>query len=146
MKKLLLLATAALALSCMTLAQDQSSTTTTTKKSHKTATDTSATSAKSSTISGCISKDKDSSGNYTIANGRYKDGVDVTGNDDLSKHAGHKVQLTGTWTTPKKSFQETTIKHVADTCAVAGAKTDTAATTSKGKKAKSTDTGTNPKS
>ena len=45
------------------------------------------------TVTGCLNSD--SSGGYTITNGRYKNGMKVTGSDDLSKHVGHKVQLTG---------------------------------------------------
>ena len=155
------------------MAQDQTgtssnqSTTTTTKKSHKKATssdtnasDTAASAkstGKTSTVTGCISKDKNPAGNYTLTNGRYKNGVDVTGSDDLSAHAGHKVQLTGSWTTPGKSFQETKIKHIAETCTTSGSTSassasgsDTGATSSAGKKSKkskgSSDMSATPKS
>jgi cytoskeletal protein RodZ len=128
-------------------------TTTTTKKSKKTASsdttasDTSATkaAAKTSSVTGCVSSDKGPNGDYTLTNGRYKHGVDVSGSDDLSKHAGHKVQLTGTWTTPGKAFEETKIKHIADTCSATKADTSASATaTKKGKK--TADTSATPKS
>lgn len=131
MKRAMLLFAMLLAFAFAATAQDQPATTT--SKSGKTHT----ASAKGSTITGCISADKGANGNYTISNGRYKKGVDVTGNDDISKHAGHKVQLTGSWTTPGKTFDETKIKHIADTCTVPSGKKTHKATTSEG---------TNPKS
>ncbi len=159
MKRVLLILAVALTFAWTAMAQDQAASgssqtttsTTTTKKSHKKAASSDASasdsekaesakkSEKSSTVTGCVSKEKDAAGNYTLTNGRYKNGVDVTGNDDLSAHAGHKVQLTGTWTTAGKSFQESKIKHIADTCTAVGSKsvsadTTTTKTTKKSKK------------
>ena len=156
-----------LAFGWLVMAQDQSSasqttTSTTAMKTHKksassdaNATDTSAkSSGKSSTVTGCISHEKAANGDYTLTNGRYKNGVDVSGSDDLGKHAGHKVQLTGSWSDPGKAFQETKIKHISETCNVAGtnsastgADASTATTSSKkSKKSKSSDIATTPKS
>jgi len=159
MKRVLLFFVVVLAFAWTTVAQDQSTTsssqtttTTTTKKSHKNAaaadskaaadTASAKSAAKTSTITGCVSKSAGTDGSYTIANGRYKNGVAVTGSDDISKHAGHKVQLAGNWTTPGKSFEETKIKHVSETCTVAGTKsadatTDTTTTTTTKKTKKS---------
>jgi hypothetical protein len=165
MKRVALLFVALLALVWMSGAQDQSSagqtaTTTTTKKTHKKAAASDAgasdassakASGKTSTVTGCISSDKGPDGDYTLTNGRYKNGVDVSGSDDLSKHAGHKVQLTGTWTTPGKAFQETKIKHISETCTAAPSKGATAGkdttttSTKKTKKSKSADDTATPK-
>jgi hypothetical protein len=154
-----------LATTCVAIAQDQSTatqstSTTTTKKTHKksASSDASATesgaksSRKTSTVTGCVSSDKGANGDYMLTNSRYKDGVDVSGSDDLSKHAGHKVQLTGSWTTPGKAFQETKIKHISETCSAAGANsasamgdTATASNSKKSKKNKTADTTSNPK-
>ncbi|MGZ4816716.1 MAG: hypothetical protein ACXVZV_14975 [Terriglobales bacterium] len=169
MKRVLLVIAIAMAFAWTSMAQDQTgtsssqttTTTTTTKKSHKKAasSDTgasdTASSSKSSgkkrTVTGCVSKDKDANGNYTLSNGRYKNGVDVTGSDDLSAHAGHKVQLTGTWTTPGKTFEETKVKHISETCTVGGASSassgsETSTTTTTTKKSKKTKTGTDSSS
>ena len=157
MKRVLLVIAMALAFTWTMAAQDQAgtsstqtTTTTTTKKSHKKAasSDTSASdtassksTGKSHTVTGCISKDKDANGNYTLTNGRYKKGVDVTGSDDLSAHAGHKVQLTGTWTTPGKTFDETKIKHISETCTIGSAAKSGDETTTTTKKSKKSKTG-----
>jgi hypothetical protein len=47
-------------------------------------------------LTGCLGA-KNSEGAYVLTNGNYKKGVEVGGNDDLSKHVGHQVKLTGMW-------------------------------------------------
>ena len=64
-------------------------------------------------LTGCVEKSGD---NYMLQNAKYKDGVAVHGNDDLSGHVGHTVTLSGTWATPGKDFNETKLKMVSDTC------------------------------
>ncbi len=122
-----------------------STTTTTTKKTrqHKASSETSgqageaasAQGAKESKLTGCISAKPNDEGVYTLTNGRYKKGVEL-GGQDLSAHAGHKVQLTGMWEksgaavgeteksgekqTGERHFKVTDVKHIADTCAPAG--------------------------
>ena len=94
--------------------------------------DASASASKSSHLTGCVSSSANSEGNYTLTNGKYKKGVELIPADgtDVSKHAGHEVQLTGNWTTEAaekaskstdtekygKHFQVASIKHMADTC------------------------------
>ena len=113
-------------------------------------------SGKSSQLTGCISSSANSEGNYTLTNGKYKKGVELIPAEgtDVSKHAGHEVQLSGKWTTEaaegknekaeaseknEKHFQVASIKHMADTCPAMSAKAgskgkgDMAASTTKGK-------------
>jgi len=99
------------------------------------------TTAKSSTLTGCISG-PNAENAYMLTNGTYKKGVEVgmPDSDELSKHVGNKVKLTGTWvktgqeigekedaaaekaekkgTSEKaeKHFKVTKIDHLADSC------------------------------
>lgn len=88
-------------------------------------------------VTGCLSG-PNSEGAYTITNGRYTNGLEVGGNDDLKSHVGHKVTLTGTWASAadigeketgtadkeknEKHLKVSTIKHVADSCSAPTAK------------------------
>jgi hypothetical protein len=92
----------------------------------------------SSVLTGCLSG-PNAENAYVLSNGRYKRGVEVGGNDELSKHVGHRVQLTGTWAksgaaigekeneaaeknekggkeAAERHFKVTAIKHLADSC------------------------------
>ncbi|MBV9610007.1 MAG: hypothetical protein JO187_10660, partial [Acidobacteria bacterium] len=109
----------------------QSDTGTTGKKSKSKSKDTagsdmSAGGGKSTSVTGCLNG---SAGNYTLTNGRYKNGVAVTAASgvDLAPHVGHQVRLTGTWekgsdssaaggTSASKTFNATAMKHISDTC------------------------------
>ena len=88
-----------------------------------------------STLTGCLSG-PNSEGVYDLKSG--KKSVEVGGNDELSKHVGHKVKLHGSWAksgseigekeaagTEKKEgkeekgerhFKVTSIDHMAETC------------------------------
>lgn len=157
MKKLLFIAVVLVAFAFSAMAQTESqtsgtsgqssttTTTTTTKKTrqHKASSETSgqageaasAQGAKESKLTGCISAKPNDEGVYTLTNGRYKKGVEL-GGQDLSAHAGHKVQLTGMWEksgadigeteksgekeTGERHFKVTDVKHISDTCTPAG--------------------------
>ena len=86
---------------------------------------------KTSTITGCISKEPNADGMYTLANGHYKKGVEVGPTEEIKEHAGHKMKLTGHWTGAagagemgamskgekgEKHFEITKVKHLATTC------------------------------
>ncbi|HWR14234.1 MAG TPA: hypothetical protein VN577_05370 [Terriglobales bacterium] len=85
------------------------------------------------TLTGCLSQSANTEGNYTLTNRRKKTVELISTSEDLSKHAGHEVQLSGNWTTEKaegkttekseanedkneKHFQVSSVKDVADTC------------------------------
>ncbi len=146
MKKLLLLLAIVLAFSFTALAQDtgaqgtqsQTTTTTTTKtKKHMKAEAGQAgekTAAKEHTLTGCLAKAAEGNG-YELTNGRYKKGVAVNSSEDLAAHVGHEVELTGTWEKPTsgeagagpkgkemRTFNATAVKHISDTCKMAGGK------------------------
>ena len=136
MKKLVMFLALAVAFSLSGFAQTSSGSTG--KKASMSSTDSSAKSAKGSSVTGCLKSDATP---VTIANGKYKDGVQVDTSadttDDFAKHNGHKVQLMGSWegTGTDKKFKATSMKHIAATCTV-GEKSS-AAGEKKGKKAAS---------
>ena len=78
---------------------------------------------KSSTLTGCLSKEPDANGNYTLTNGKLKKGVAVGPADKVKEHAGHTVQLTGSWSGSgdQKMFNVTSLKHISATCSEGGA-------------------------
>lgn len=142
MKKFLLLLVVTLAFTFTAMSQTESKTggtseqTTTAKKSKKGSaaaeTGQAAGAAKEATLTGCLSAQPDKNGNYTLSNGRYKKGVEVTPADKVKEHAGHQVKLTGSWTTEaaaeqpgggkkkaKKAFEVAGLTHISDTCAKA---------------------------
>ena len=148
MKRLLLLLAVAVAFTFTAVAQtstpssDQSSqTSTSTTNKKKSAHSMSAmgehgTSAKEATLTGCVSAQPDSNGNYTLSNGRYKKGIEVGPTDKIKDHAGHQVKLTGTWSTAAagetagggaaassgkktKSFEATDVTMISESCATA---------------------------
>ena len=109
-------------------------------KGHKMAGDSGA----ARTTTGCIEKSGDG---YMLKNGRYKEGVKVTGSDDLGPHAGHSVKLTGSWTTPGKEFAETKLDMVAASCkSAAGSSMSSGGEASGGKKKGAAAGSTPPKS
>ena len=67
------------------------------------------------TTTGCIEKSDDL---FVMKSGRYRQGVKVTGSDDLAPHVGHTVRLTGTWTVPGQEFAESRIDMVSDSCKI----------------------------
>jgi hypothetical protein len=174
MRKALLCVAVLLAFGLTAVAQDtgtagQSSTSTTTTKTTKTkhkkaAGDMGDMGAKSSTMTGCIDKSGDG---YVLKNGRHKNGVKVTGSDDLSAHVGHTVKLTGTWASASaaggtgetkgggtkmssREFNETKVDMVSETCKMGAGKaaagsSDTSTTAStKTKKSKKSSATTTP--
>src|SRR5207253_1700918 len=52
----------------------------------------------SSSLTGCLNG-PNAENAYMLTNGRYRKGVEVgmPASDELSKHVGHKVKLTGSW-------------------------------------------------
>src|SRR5437763_12751304 len=174
MRKALLCVAVLVAFGLTAVAQDtgtagQSSTSTTTTKTTKTkhkkaAGDMGDMGAKTSTMTGCIDKSGDG---YVLKNGRHKNGVKVTGSDDLSAHVGHTVKLTGTWASASaasgtgetkgggtkmsnREFNETKVDMVSDTCKTGAGKaasssSDTTTTAStKTKKSKKSSATTTP--
>ena len=97
--------------------------------------------AKETSITGCLSSD---STPYKIANGNYKNGVEIDTTEDLKAHNGHKVKAMGSWegTGADKKFKATSVKHVAETCTVGAGKSAAATGKSKGKKGASDTTKT----
>jgi hypothetical protein len=88
-------------------------------------------SSKTTPLTGCVSPLVNSEGNYILTNSRYKKGVELIPGpttEDISTHAGHEVQLTGTWTSEPsasksadarkydKHFLVASIQHLSDTC------------------------------
>ena len=67
------------------------------------------------TTTGCIEKSDDL---FVLKSGRYRQGVKVTGSDDLAPHVGHTVRLTGTWTVPGQEFAESRLDMVSDSCKI----------------------------
>jgi hypothetical protein len=159
MKKLLLLLAVTMAFTFTALAQtdtsqagSQTTTTTKTKTKKSKAADTSGGAAatdqgakgakakKEASVTGCLSAQPDSNGNYTLSNGRYKNGVEVGPTDKVKDHAGHQVQLKGEWKAAggetagggtkaaAKSFEVASVKHLADTCSAAAGGGTTGAT------------------
>jgi hypothetical protein len=99
-----------------------------------------ATSAKEATLTGCLNG-PNAANAYVLTTAKNKKGVEVgmPGSDELSKHVGHKVKLTGTWAKSgeqigenekmekgeknehaEKHFQVTKIDHLADSCTMGG--------------------------
>lgn len=94
-------------------------------------------SGKETALTGCLNAGNEQ-GAYTLVNHRYKTGVMVGGNDELPKHVGHEVKLTGTWASAKdigedigkapqqgkqmesklKHFKVDSIQHISDTCKI----------------------------
>lgn len=184
MKKVLLLLAVVFAFTLAMAAQetgaastDQTQTTTTTKKStHKKGSASGdmdnmkmGASGKQATLTGCLSKDANSDGMYTLTNGRRKRGVEVGPADKVKDHAGHQVKLTGSWGSAaaagetgaeassskekgERHFTVDSVTHISDTCSEAaggGTKGMTDSETGKtsgkkGKKGSSTSTPQNP--
>jgi hypothetical protein len=139
MKKLMLCLVVVFAFAFTAAAQDTGASQSATHSSKK-----SMSSSGSRTTTGCIEKSGDS---YMLKNGRYKNGVKVTGSDDLSAHVGHTVKLTGSWTTPGQEFSETKVDMVSDTCKMGGNSMSATGTKSGKKKgASSSSAGSTPPS
>lgn len=126
MKRFVLLLAAVVALALSMPAQDAAKASSTKKSSAKTTASSDKTAgAKSSQLTGCLATASGGSG-FTLTNGRYTSGVAVSAGSgvDLAPHAGHKVQLMGTWdkgSDPKtKSFTATGVKHISEQCTAAG--------------------------
>ncbi len=79
--------------------------------------------AKQATVIGCLSG-PDENGAYLLRNMQHRSGVWVTSQDDLRKHSGGKVKLTGTWlpaeagmaASIKPRFQATALELLAAKC------------------------------
>lgn len=129
MKKLLLLLAVVVAFTCTSVAQygtggaSQSSEQTTSKSKSKKAAASDETGGgkakKDATLTGCLSKEADASGNLTLTNGKYKKGVVVEPADKMKGHEGHQVQLTGQWSPDKKKFEVASMKHISEICEAA---------------------------
>jgi hypothetical protein len=109
MKKLLLLLVVVAALTCTSVAQYGSSM----------SDDKGGKASKEATLMGCLSAQPDASGNYTLSNGKYKKGVQVSATDKVKGHAGHQVELVGQWSADKKTFEVANLKHISATCEMA---------------------------
>ena len=142
MKKLVVCMAVVFAFALTSAAQDtnpqSSSSTTTSQTTTKTK---SSSSMKGKTATGCIEKSDDG---YVLKNGRYKNGVKVTGSDDLAPHVGHTVKLTGSWAAPGQEFNETKLDMVSDTCKMGGM--SMSSTGKSGKKKGSSAAGSTPPS
>ncbi len=122
MKRLLAMLALVTAFTLTSAAQTSASSTGQTK-SKKSATSSEMTGkAKTSTVTGCVSKEADANGVYTLTNGRYKKGVEIGPTDKIKDHAGHTMQLTGTWsgTGADKKFEIASVKHLSPTCTMGG--------------------------
>lgn len=134
MQRLLILLAVVLACTFTGFAQGTGSgtTTTTTTKSTKSEKTTAASekqtgagkaaaAGKTSQLTGCLAKDPAGQG-FVLTNARYKKGIAVQSDQDLSAHIGHKVMLTGTWQNEKgaklRTFTATKLKHISATCTV----------------------------
>ena len=73
--------------------------------------------AKSHVMTGCVAG---SAANYTITNGRYTKPVKIAGADDMGPHVGHTVQLKGTWSADKRTFNETKVTMKSESCSAGG--------------------------
>lgn len=138
MKKFALCVITVFAFALMMVAQDTgsqasgTSSQTATTKSHN-GMNMGANKAGGNTLTGCLEKGTEDN-TYLLKNSRHKNGVEVGGNDELSKHVGHRVELTGTWSTAEgigekaesgagaakekneRHFKVESIKHMSDTC------------------------------
>lgn len=99
-------------------------------------------SAKETTLTGCLNG-PNAENAYVLTTAKNKKGYEVgmPGSDELSKHVGHKVKLTGTWAKSgeqigenekmeskagekaehgERHFQVTKIDHLADSCTMGG--------------------------
>lgn len=111
--------------------ESSQSTTTTTTKTHKRS--AKGASGKTASITGCVSKDANSDGMYTLTNGHFKKGVEIGPTDKVQAHAGHQVKLTGHWASAaavgekdadansskekkERHFEVDDVQHMADTC------------------------------
>jgi hypothetical protein len=76
---------------------------------------------KTTTMSGCLTKDADGGYELTADAGQK---VKVTGPADLEKHSAHKVVLHGSEKTldGKTTFQAERVEHVAASCVAAPAR------------------------
>jgi hypothetical protein len=121
MKKLLALFAIVLAMTITSVAQTSSSTAT--QSDQTTPSKSKASASKEATMTGCISAQPDASGNYTLSNGQYKDGVKIGPADKVKEHAGHQVKLSGQWSEAggDKSFDVVNVKHLSPTCPTDGA-------------------------
>jgi hypothetical protein len=112
---------------------------------------------KMSTLTGCLNG-PNAENAYIVTNRQYKRGVEVgmPGSDELSKHVGHKVRLSGTWESSgtaigeneameKKSgeqaehagakhFKVSRIEHMAESCTMGGSGATGAAASAPGNK------------
>ena len=104
--------------------------------------------AKQATAIGCLSG-PDENGAYLLRSMQHRDGIWVMGPDDLRKHSGAKVKLTGTWlpaeagmaASIKPRFQATAVELLAAKCQPPAETTPV----SKHKPAKPSATGSAPK-
>ena len=87
MRRFLVIATCLGALNLPSLAQDTAAT-------DKSATPSST--AKGTTLIGCLAG-PDADDHYTLTNMQHRMGVEVVGGEELTKGAGAKVKLTGSW-------------------------------------------------
>src|SRR5579859_466084 len=102
MKKTLLTLCVVLAFGLASFAQTSTSTKTT--KTTKTST-TKTTKSGEHQLTGCLGG-PNAENAYVLTNGTHKKGIEVGGNDELAKHVGHKVQLSGTWETSGAAIGE----------------------------------------
>ncbi len=139
---------------------------TTPQHRHHTTDTTTGANSSAKTLTGCLNG-PNAENAYVLTNASYKKGVEVgmPNSDDLSKHVGHKVKLTGKWVSsgneigenekmeksagPKektghKHFEVSKVDHLADSCTMGG-NGKTGATTQKNDKGEIDNKNTNDK-
>ncbi len=90
--------------------------------------------AKETHLTGCLSKEANADGAYTLTSGKSR-AVEVGPADQVKEHAGHKVKLTGSWEKSgaaigeqetknekgERHFMVTKVEHISDTCTASAA-------------------------
>ena len=68
---------------------------------------------------GCLEQGS-TPGTYMLKDAKHPNGIAVSysGSEDLSKHVGHKVKVSGTMS--GDSLNATNVKHISETCSVGG--------------------------
>jgi hypothetical protein len=80
----------------------------------------SSTSGKSEHLTGCLEQGS-TPGTYMLKDSKHPEGVQLSysGSEDLSKHVGHKVKVTGSMS--GDTLNATNVKHISETCSVGSA-------------------------
>ena len=73
------------------------------------------------TLTGCLAKGADVAQHYKFTDQDSGREVTVTGAQNMEKHVGHTVRITGSMT--NKVFNVTKMEHVSETCEATGGST-----------------------